>query len=372
MSEPNTNARGATPAALGYRWPAEWERHRATWLSWPHNPETWPTALEAVHATFGAMVAALQPHEAVEIGAGTDALEARARRAIREAGGDPDRNVRFHRWPTTDAWCRDHGPIFVVRSNAARAPASGRGASARSEPQASEVAMVDFGFDNWGRKYPGWELDDAVPRHVEKALGLPRFAADVVLEGGGIEGDGRGTVITTESCLLNPNRGPGRTRDRMERVLADFLAAQRVVWLHDGIEGDDTDGHIDDLVRFVAPGVVVAVSCDDASDPNAAVLAENRRRLAAARDAGGRALTVIDLPMPPRIEMNGLRSPASHANFYVANGVVLLPVFGSASDARAAAILREHFPGRDVVPIRCNELVSGLGAIHCVTQQEPA
>jgi agmatine deiminase len=342
-----------TPAAQGYRWPAEWEPHRATWLSWPHNPETWPTALAAVHATFGAMVAALQPHEAVEIGLSDEALEAIARESIRAAGGDPDRNVRFHRYPTTDAWCRDHGPIFVVTDDGRR-------------------ALCDFRFDNWGRKYPGWELDDAVPRHVEKILGLPRFAADVVLEGGGIEGDGQGTVITTESCLLNPNRGPGRTRERMERLLAGFLGTRHVVWLHDGIEGDDTDGHIDDLVRFVAPGVVVAAACDDPRDANSAVLAENRRRLATARDARGRALEVIDLPMPPRIELEGHRSPASHANFYVANGVVLVPTFGGASDARALAILREHFASREVIGIPCAELVSGFGAIHCVTQQEPA
>ena len=342
----------ATPAAQGYRWPAEWERHRATWLSWPHNRETWPTALDRVHATFGAMVAALQPGEVVEIGVADRAMEDAARRAIRAAGGDPDHNVRFHHYATTDAWCRDHGPIFVTRADGA-------------------VALCDFHFDNWGRKYPGWELDDAVPRHVAQILGLPRFPADVVLEGGGIEGDGLGTVITTEACLLNPNRGPGRTRERMERVLRDHLAARQVVWLRDGIEGDDTDGHIDDLVRFVAPGVVLAVDCDDPADRNFSVLAENRRRLAAARDAAGRALAVVDLPMPPRIEMDGQRSPASHANFYVANGVVLLPVFGGASDARAAAILREHFADREIVAIRCNELVSGFGAIHCVTQQEP-
>ncbi|RIL07304.1 MAG: agmatine deiminase [Proteobacteria bacterium] len=356
MTDSLPSERGATPAALGYHWPAEWERHRATWLSWPHNPETWPTVLEAVEAAFGRFVAVLAPHEAVEIGVGDDAREERARRAIRAAGHDPDRNVRFHRYPTTDAWCRDHGPIFVVRD------AEGR----------REVALVDFRFDNWGRKYPGWELDDAVPRHVEKILGLPRFASSVVLEGGGIEGDGLGTVITTESCLLNPNRGPGRTREAMERVLADFLGAKHVVWLHDGIEGDDTDGHVDDLVRFVAPGVVVAVACDDPSDPNHAPLAENRRRLAQARDARGRPLEIVDLPMPPRIEQDGLRSPASHANFYLGNGVALLPVFGGASDARATAILRELLPRHEVVPIRCNEVVSGFGAIHCVTQQEPA
>jgi agmatine deiminase len=348
-----------TPASLGYRWPAEWERHRATWLSWPHNRETWPTDLPAVEASFGAIVAALAPHEAVEIGVAHAAMESRARRSIRVAGADPDRNVRFHRYATTDAWCRDHGPIFVVRSAPPEAPAPPR-------------AILDFRFDNWGRKYPGWELDDAVPRHVEKLLGLPRFACDVVLEGGGIDGDGRGTVLTTESCLLNPNRGPGRTRERMERLLADSLGARAVVWLGDGIEGDDTDGHVDDLARFVAPGIVVAAVCPDPADPNHAPLAENRRRLAAARDADGRGLAVVELPMPPRIAHGGQRSPASYANFYLANGVALVPTFDAPSDARALAILRELLPGRDVVGIRCVELVSGFGAIHCVTQQEPA
>ena len=341
------------PSQLGYRWPAEWERHRATWLSWPHNLETWPDALPAVRATFANFVHALTPHEAVEIGVADDAMEEIARAAIYAAGADPDRNVRFHRYPTTDAWCRDHGPIFVVKQDGSR-------------------ALCDFQFDNWGRKYPGWELDDAVPRHVEKILGLPRFASEVVLEGGGIDGDGQGTVLTTESCLLNPNRGSGRTRDAMERVLAEFLGARQVIWLGDGIEGDDTDGHVDDIARFVANGVVVAARCDDASDANFAPLAENRRRLASAHDVRGRALTVVDLPMPPRIEVAGHRSPASYANFYLANGVALVPVFEAKSDARALAILREVLPDREIVAIPCTELVSGFGAIHCVTQQEPA
>jgi agmatine deiminase len=361
-----------TPSQRGYRWPAEWERHRATWLSWPHNVETWPDALPAVRATFAKFVQTLAPHEAVEIGVADDAMEEIARNAIRNAGADPDRNVRVHRYPTTDAWCRDHGPIFVVKQAGRRAPASGAEGDARSEPQASEVAMIDFRFDNWGRKYPGWELDDAVPRHVEKILGLPRFGCDVVLEGGAVDGDGLGTVLTTESCLLNPNRGAGRTRDAMERVLEGFLGTRQVIWLGDGIEGDDTDGHVDDIARFVAPGVVVAASCDDAGDPNHAPLAENLRRLRAAHDARGRALTVVELPMPPRIEAFGHRSPASHANFYIANGVVLVPIFGGASDARALAILRELIPDREIVGIVCTALVSGFGAIHCVTQQEPA
>ncbi len=342
----------ATPAAQGFRWPAEWEPHRATWLSWPHNLETWPDNLAAVRASFAALVAALAPRETVEIGVADDAMEDVARTVIRRAGWDPDRNVRFHRWPTTDAWCRDHGPIFVVRPDGAR-------------------ALLDFRFDNWGRKYPGWELDDAVPRHIEKVLGLPCFASDIVLEGGAIDGDGRGTVLTTEACLLNANRGPGRTRERMEQLLADQLGARRVLWLGDGIDGDDTDGHVDDIARFVAPGVVVAALCEDPADPNHAPLAENLRRLRAMRDARDAALTVVPLPMPERLERAGQRSPASHANFYLANGVALVPTFGGASDATALAILGELWPARDVIGIPCADLVSGFGALHCVTQQEP-
>jgi len=353
LSERRSHSGVKTPAALGYRWPAEWEPHRATWLSWPHNRETWPTALPAVVESFAAIVRALVPHESVCVGVGDEALEASARAAIARAGVDPE-GVTFHHYETNDAWARDHGPIFVVREH----PPS--------------RAVLDFRFDNWGRKYPGWELDDAVPGHVAHILGLPRFACETVLEGGGIDGDGRGSVLTTESCLLNANRGVGRTREHIEQVLADSLGAQRVLWLAGGIEGDDTDGHVDDVARFVAPGVVVAAVCDDASDPNHAPLAENRRRLAQMSDARGAALSVVELPMPPRLGVGGQRSPASYANFYLANGVALLPSFGVPSDARALAVLRELLPKREVAAIPCADLVSGFGAIHCVTQQEPA
>jgi len=355
LNERHANARAGSkaPAALGYRWPAEWERHRATWLSWPHNPETWPDDLPAVVESFAAIVRALLPHEAVCIGVADEALESRARAALARARVDPE-GVTFHHYPTNDAWARDHGPIFVVR---------------RDPPGR---AVLDFRFDNWGRKYPGWEADDAVPGRVARILGLPRFACETVLEGGAIDGDGLGTVLTTESCLLNPNRGAGRTRERMEQVLADSLGATRVLWLAGGIEGDDTDGHVDDVARFVAPGVVVAAVCSDAADANRAPLAENRRRLAAMTDARGAALSVVELPMPPRLGSGTQRSPASYANFYLANGVALVPTFGAATDARALAILRELLSGREIVGIPSAELVSGFGAIHCVTQQEPA
>lgn len=346
----------SSAAALGYRWPAEWEPHRATWLSWPHNPDTWPGRLPAVRRTFAEIAAALAGRELVCTNVRDDAMEEEARKALAAAGVDADRDVRFHRIATNDAWARDHGPIFVVRDG----------------PDGRARAVVDFAFDNWGRKYPGFELDDAVARRVAEACGLPCFSSPWVLEGGGIDGDGAGTVLTTESCLVNGNRGPDRTRERLEAVLSEQLGARRVVWLAGGIEGDDTDGHVDDVARFVAPGTVVAVAGGDPGDANQPVLAENLRRLRAARDARGRALEVVELPSPPPRLVDGGRVPESYANFYLANGVVLVPVYGVSADARALDVLRELLPDRELVPIPCSDLVVGLGAIHCVTQQEPA
>ena len=353
LREPDEpHAEGArTPRAHGFHWPAEWEPHRATWLAWPHNRETWPRSLEAAEEAYEAMVRALQGAETVCITVPDAAREERVRRRLASAG--LERGVELHVIPTDDAWIRDHGPIFL------------RGA-------AGESALVDFGFDAWGKKYPPWERDDAVPRAVAAARGVRRFEAGFVLEGGSVDGDGEGTVLTTESCLLHPNREAGRTRALMEARLRDFLGAERVLWLGDGIAGDDTDGHVDDVARFVGAATVVAVAEADASDPNHAPLAETLRRLRAMRDARGRRLSVVELPMPPPLEVDGARCPASYANFYLANGRALVPVFDAPSDARALAILRECLPGREVVPIRARDLVVGLGAVHCLTQQEPA
>jgi agmatine deiminase len=357
---------GASPQSEGFRWPAEWEPHRATWLAWPHNPETWPGRLEAVVASYVEMVGALHEAERVCITVLDAAMEEAARRRLAQAGIES--GLEFHRFPTNDAWIRDHGPVFVKR--------------------AGELAVVDFRFDSWGRKYPPWDLDDRIPGAVAEARRLRRFAVEVVLEGGSIDGNGRGSVLTTESCLLNPNRGPvpdperwpvstphpgtPRTREALELVLRETLGATNVLWLAGGLEGDDTDGHVDDLCRFVDPTTVVAAVEDDPRDPNHAPLAENLRRLRGMRDQEGKPLAVATLPMPPPLQIAGLRCPASYANFYLANGVALLPVFDTASDARALAVLRELLPGREVVPIPARELVLGLGAVHCLTQQEPA
>lgn len=344
------------PGRDGWRWPAEWEPHEGTWLSWPHKRESWPGLFERIPAAYAQIVRALAGRERVHVSVGDDELEGAARRTLREAGVDPDRDVVFHRIPTNDAWARDHAGIVLVRDRAG----------------VRERAILDFGFDAWGGKYPPFDLDDAVPRQMAVALGLPRFEPGFVLEGGSIEGDGAGTILTTEQCLLNPNRGAGRTRAGMEAALVRWLGARRVLWLGDGIAGDDTDGHVDDLTRFVAPGTLVTAIEEDASDENYGPLADNLRRLRTMRDADGRALLIATLPMPPPVVIDGQRCPASYANFYLANGVALVPTFRAASDARALAVLRELLPGRDVVGIDCRDLVYGLGTVHCLTQQVPA
>jgi agmatine deiminase len=341
-----------TPTALGYRMPAEWEPHEATWLSWPHNAESWPDAFEPVPAIFADIVAGLHDHEEVRILAGSDELEASARAVLRDRGCESHR-VRFFRIPTNDAWIRDHGPIFV------RHPERG-------------IAMTDWGYNAWGGKYLPYDLDDRVPARINETLHLPRFEPGIVLEGGSIDVNGRGTLLTTESCLLNPNRNPSLSKQEIEGRMRDFLGVRHVVWLGDGIVGDDTDGHVDDLTRFVDPTTVVTAVEEDRADENYRPLADNLERLRAARDESGRPLTIVTLPMPPAVYFGDRRLPASYANFYVGNRSVLVPVFDHARDDIACATLAGLFPGRTIVPIRCTDLVWGLGAIHCVTQQQPA
>jgi agmatine deiminase len=351
-----TSTAGLPP---GFRWPAEWEPHEATWLSWPHNPETWPGCVPAAELEYCEIVRSLAPRERVRISVADARMEEAVRRTLAGAGV-ADTGVEFYHHPTNDAWVRDHGPIFAVRDLGA----------------ARERIALDFGFDAWGGKYPPYDADDAIPARVAAALGVRRLEPGFVLEGGSIDGDGAGTVLTTETCLLTETRRkpgePERTVPEMERRLAAWLGARRVVWLGGEVAGDDTDGHVDDLARFAAHGVVVACTEPDRSDPNAAPLADNLRRLRAARDASGGTFEVVELPMPPPVVWRGERCPASYANFYLANGVALVPVFGAREDERALAVLRELWPGREVVPLPARHLVVGLGAVHCLTQQEPA
>jgi agmatine deiminase len=282
------------------------------------------------------------------------AMERRAAERLAAAGA---RRVRLHRVPTQDAWIRDYGPIVV---------AQGRGRSR------ARLAL-DFTFNAWGGKYAELLPDDGIPARVAPIHGLPTRRAGIVLEGGSIETNGRGTLLTTTQCLLHPNRNPHLVREEIELHLREWLGVTHVLWLDEGIAGDDTDGHVDDITRFVDARTVVTAVEEDPSDPNHAPLADNRRRLEAMADQDGRPLEVVALPMPePVFDADGRRLPASYANYYVANRAVAVPVFGQRRDARALRILKRLFPGRDVVPVRCERVVEGLGALHCLSQQLPA
>src|SRR5690606_24891126 len=301
------------------------------------------------------MVAELAPHEEVHINVLDEAMAAGVRELLRRAGVPLDR-VFLHLHPTNDAWCRDHGPIFVHRQ------ADGR----------VEQAVVDWGYNAWGGKYPPYDLDDEIPVRVAEAFGLPLFQPGIVMEGGSIDVNGRGTLLTTEACLLNPNRNPRLGREDIERHLRDYLGVTHILWLGDGIAGDDTDGHVDDLTRFVDPQTVVTVVEEDPADENFKPLRENLERLRTMRDQDGQLLRVVELPMPRRIEYEGQRLPASYAKFYIANGKVLVPTYRDPNDGRALEILQGVFPDRRVVGLDSTELIWGLGSFHCISQQEPA
>ncbi len=339
-----------------YRMPAEWEPHLATYIVWPHNLETWPGKFEPIPGIFAQMAAALSQFEPVRILIKDVRIEDEVGSMIRDAGGRPER-IEMIAIPTNDSWIRDHGPIFVNRIGAGvRGPA--------------QIAL-DWRFNSWGEKYGAFELDDVVPRRLAERYGFEVIEPGIVLEGGSIEVNGAGTVLTTESCLLNRNRNPSLGRAEIEDYLRTYLGVTNVLWLGDGITGDDTDGHIDDLARFVAPDAIVTVVEDDPADANYRALRDNLERLRAMRDQDGRPFRIETLPMPPAMHYDGTRLPASYANFYIANGGVLVPTFDRPADAIAMATLARLFPGRRMVAIPSTDLVWGLGAIHCLTQQHP-
>lgn len=334
--------------------PAEWEPHEATWLSWPHNSDTWPGCLELVEATMVEIVAALAEVERVHINVLDAAQSSHVEKLL--APCTPAGRVELHSIPTNDAWCRDHGAILCVGSAEAEHP----------------LVAAKFRYNAWGGKYPPFDLDAQVAERMAAALTVPCVEQPMVLEGGAIDVNGRGVLLTTEQCLLNPNRNPSMDRTTIEACLERALGAETVVWLGSGIEGDDTDGHVDELTRFVAARRVVTAVEPDRNDPNHLPLQENRRRLEAFRFADGGALEIIDLPMPAPLHYRGERLPASYANFYVANELVLIPEFGVAADSVAAGVLADCFANRRIVAIDCTHLVVGLGGLHCLTQQVPA
>jgi agmatine deiminase len=336
--------------------PAEWEAHASTWFTWPRAEGiSFPDKYETVPPVYAELIGHLTQVEEVNINVWNAEMEASVRELLRKLGTPLDR-VRFHHFPAYEPWCRDHGPIFLVSEHEGK----------------RERAVVDWGYNAWGNKYPPFDLDDAIPQHVAKLRGLPLFSPGIVMEGGSIEVNGRGTVLTTEACLLNPNRNPHLTRAQIEEYLCTYLGASNVLWLGEGIVGDDTDGHIDDLTRFVNPTTVVTVVEEDPADENYSLLRESLKRLRTLRDQDGKPLRVVELPMPGVVEYDRQRLPASYANFYVANGIVLLPTYRHANDAKALAILQKEFPNRRVIGVDSTELIWGLGSFHCISQQEPA
>ncbi len=353
---------GQTPGALGFRVPAEWETHEATWLAWPHNREDWPGKFSPIPWVYAEIVRLLASRELVHILVEDGKAEQRAKGVLKRAGADRAQ-VAFHPWPTDRVWTRDSGPIFVRDSE-------------------GNVAITDWHFNAWA-KYSDWHKDDLVPGRVAQLLGLrawqPAVEVDgvarrLVLEGGSIDSNGRGILLTTEECLLSEvqQRNPGVSREQMERAFRDYLGIDQVIWLGRGVTGDDTHGHVDDISRFVGPETIVTAVEPDTSDRNHEPLAENLARLKAARTLDGKQFTVVDLPLPRPVVFRGQRLPASYANFYVANGLVLMPTFHDPNDRVALNILAQVFPEREVIGIHSVDLIWGLGALHCMTQQQPA
>jgi agmatine deiminase len=348
----------SVPADTGWRMPAEWEPHEATWLAWPHNPDDWPNKFEPIPWVYAEIVRHLSRSERMDLLVKDSGAEGAVRTLLEQTSVDLGR-IRFHHTPTDRVWTRDYAPIFL-------------------KGPAGEVGVTDWQFNAWA-KYPNWQRDDAVAGAVARHLQLPawqphRGERRVVLEGGSIDVNGAGLLLTTEECLLSPvqERNPGFTRADYEALFADYLGVRKVLWLGRGIAGDDTHGHIDDLARFVGPRTVVAVAEADPSDVNHEPLTDNLNRLRTMTDLEGRPLEVATLPMPSPLFFQGQRLPASYANFYIANDRVLVPTFNDARDRVALDTLAGLFPGRTVVGIHAVDLVWGFGTLHCLTQQQPA
>lgn len=349
-----------------YRLPAEWEPHEGTWLAWPHNREHWPGKFHPIPKMYVQIIQALTQSERVFLCVNDEAMEREVRRLL-VAGSVPLEQVDFFKIPTNASWSRDHGPMFVTQIS----PPSAGGVRGGGKRQGTGLTILDWQYNGNGGKWGPTDLDDAVPQKVADLLGLPVVQPPMIMEGGSIEVNGRGTLLTTESCLLNKNRNPQFNREQIEEYLREYLGVSHILWLKEGITGDDTDGHIDDLARFVNATTVVCPLTDDKHEADYAVLQQNYRDLRTMRDQDGKSLTVAPLPVPTPVVYQGQRLPASYANFYITNTVVLVPTFRCPQDVQAVASLQQFFPNRRVIGIDCVDLVWGLGAIHCSTMQQP-
>ncbi|MEI6589755.1 MAG: agmatine deiminase family protein [Verrucomicrobiota bacterium] len=342
-----------TPAGLGYRMPAEWENQEAVWLSWPHRKLTWPRHFRPIPGVFAKVAAIISCFEEVRINV-PKALTKKAQTLVTKAGADM-KQVSFYNHPTNDAWCRDHGPIFVKHK------------------KSGKLAVTDWAFNAWGGKYPHFTQDNLIPNQIARSLRLKRFVNPMVLEGGSIDVNGEGLLLTTEACLLNKNRNPDLSRLEIEQNLKHYLGIKKVLWLGEGIVGDDTDGHVDDITRFFSKNGIITSVESNVRDVNYKALRDNREKLNDLRTLSGKPFNVVELPMPSPVRCEGKRLPATYANFLVINGAVLMPSFRQPKkDDKAAEILASCFPDREIVPIDCVELVWGRGTLHCITQQQPA
>lgn len=342
-----------TPKSLGFVFPAEWEKQEALWLSWPHKEASWPGKLDSIYAPYCQFIKHVADAQKVRINVKDEAMKAFALPHIVSAGAKME-NVEFYFNPTNDAWCRDHGPAFLLNTTE------------------GSKAVVDWGYNAWGGKYPPYDLDDVVPTRIAHEFGLPLFEPGIVMEGGSVEFNGAGTVMTTTACLLHPNRNPHLRKADIEQYLKDYYGQEQVLWLGDGIVGDDTDGHIDDITRFVNEDTVLTVIEENPEDENYSILQENLAMLQQMRLIDGRPLRIVTLPMPSPVIYDDQRLPASYANFYIGNEVVIVPVFDDANDQKALNIIQSCFPDRKVIGINSVDIIWGLGSFHCLSQQEPA
>jgi len=343
-----------TPSSLGYYFPAEFAPHKATWLSWPHKEASWPGKIDAIFPAYAKFIAYLSHGEKVCINVANEQMKQFALAHIMATNANLSA-IEFYFNPTNDAWCRDHGPAFLINP-------------------AAEInkVVVDWDYNAWGGKYPPYDLDDVIPTKIAQQLGIPVYLPGIIMEGGSVDFNGAGSLITSRQCLLNPNRNPTLNQHQIETFLQQFYGVEQVLWVEEGIIGDDTDGHIDDTVRFVNGDTVLAVVEENKSDENYTLLQNNLKELHQMRLLNGKQLNVVELPMPEPVIWEDQRLPASYANFYIANSVVVVPTFRSANDDKALSIIQDCFADRTVVGIDSTDIIWGLGSFHCLSQQEPA
>ena len=342
-----------TPKQLGYFFPAEFTPHVATWLSWPHKEESWPGKLHSIYPFYSAFIKELTNGEHVNINVNDEEMRSFAEKQLKLAGVDLNK-VSFFFHPTNDAWCRDHGPAFLINPNAEK-----------------KKVIVDWNYNAWGNKYPPYDLDDVIPTLIGEKLNLPVFYPGIIMEGGSVEFNGKGTLLTSTACLLNPNRNPHLNQKQIEEHLYNYYGVEQILWVDEGIVGDDTDGHIDDTVRFVNEDTVITVVEENKNDENYELLQKNMQQLKKMRLLNGKQLNIVEIPMPDEVIYEDQRLPASYANFYIANQSVIVPTYRCNKDKKALQILEQYFPGRKVIGIDSTDLVWGLGSFHCLSQQEP-